>query len=382
MNTQNYLSMDSSIIYRCNQKYYDKVLSQYDLNYTSMLLLMQIYEKENVSMNELVMLGAYDKGTITKAIQKLESSKYVKVSSSLEDKRSKLLSTTVKAQELLPKLYQLKADWVSFICSNLNPEEFESYINAQKKIVEKVREYQNTELVNNTVKIYGLQKLTLLDYPGHVAATIFTGGCNFRCPFCHNRSLVFLNENDAEIEQNDVVEFLKTRTKILDGVCITGGEPLLHSGLKDFIKEIKELGLKVKLDTNGSSYEKLKELVEEGLVDYVAMDIKNCPKNYLPTIGLTKYDLSEVEKVKNYLLEDHVDYEFRTTVVKQFHDVNKIVKIGEWINGAKRYYLQNFEDHGTCIEQGLEAVSKETLESMKDACKPYVKQIDIRGIKE
>lgn len=382
MDTKNYLSMDSSILYRCNQKHFDKVLAEYDLGYTLMLLLMQIYEKENISMNELAVSGAYDKGTITKAIQKLESIGYVKITSSEEDKRSKLLSTTSKAQQIMPKLYQLKADWISYVCQDLTSEQIDIYMQAQNSIVEKVKEYSKAELSESDVRIYGLQKLTLLDYPGMVAATIFTGGCNFRCPFCHNRSLVFLNENDGEIDENDILDFINNRSKVLDGVCITGGEPLLQPGIKEFIRKIKQIGLKVKLDTNGSSFEKMKELVQEGLVDYIAMDIKNCPKNYLPTIGLWKYDLSEVEKSKNYLLENHVEYEFRTTVVKGFHDVKKMKEIGEWIKGCKNYYLQNFEDHGTCIEEGLSSVSLEELEKMKEAVSPFVENVELRGVKE
>ncbi len=215
-----------------------------------------------------------------------------------------------------------------------------------------------------------------------MACTVFTGGCNFRCPFCHNRSLVFLNENDSEISVSDILEYLETRKKVLDGVCITGGEPLLHKGIFDFIRKVKELGLLVKLDTNGSNFEALKQLVEEGLVDYVAMDIKGCPEKYAETIGLENYDIAEVARSKDYLLQGHVDYEFRTTVVAQFHEVADFEKIGRWIEGAKNYYLQNFEDHGTCIREGLSEVGIETLEQMKAAAAPYVENIEIRGIEE
>ena len=203
-----------------------------------------------------------------------------------------------------------------------------------------------------------------------------------RCPFCHNRSLVFLNENDSEISAADIIDYLENRCKVLDGVCISGGEPTLHKGLKDFIRKIRSLGLKVKLDTNGSNFEVLKELVEEGLLDYVAMDIKNCPEKYPETVGFESYDIGEIEKSKNYLLEGHVDYEFRTTVVKEFHGIDDIRKIGEWIRGARRYFLQNFEDHGTCIQSGLGEVGVETLEQMSETVRPYVENVEIRGVKE
>lgn len=382
MSEKNYLSLDSSILYRCNQKYFDKLLAEYELGYTHMLLLTEIYEEEGISMNELAVRGVFDKGTITKSIQRLEQLGYVAIKNSESDKRSKLLYTSEKAQDIMPKLYQLRSEWNSYLSTNLTSEELEAYTKAQVKLIEKAREYSSVEIETEDIRFYGLQKLTLLDYPGRMAATVFTGGCNFRCPFCHNRSLVFLNENDTEISQEDILDYLGKRNKVLDGLCITGGEPLLHPGIKNFIKKVRNLGLSVKLDTNGSNFETLKELIDEKLVDYVAMDIKNAPTKYSLTAGLQNFDLSEVEKSKNYLLEGHVDYEFRTTVVKEFHNIEDFDEIGKWIKGAKHYYLQNFEDHGSCISEGLSAVSEEDLKKMKDQVEAYVEYVKIRGIEE
>ncbi|MBQ1307100.1 MAG: anaerobic ribonucleoside-triphosphate reductase activating protein [Erysipelotrichaceae bacterium] len=381
MGENNYLSLDSSILYRCNQKHFDKLLSRFDIGYTQLILLTQIYENEGISMNELAIMGVFDKGTITKSIQRLEQLSYVRIENSEADKRSKLLYTTDKTQVIMPELYRMRSEWNSYLSSELSSDELDAYNATQRKLIEKAREYEK-QLENEEIRFYGLQKLTLLDYPGKMACTVFTGGCNFRCPFCHNRSLVFLNENDSEISVSDILEYLETRKKVLDGVCITGGEPLLHKGIFDFIRKVKELGLLVKLDTNGSNCEALKQLVEEGLVDYVAMDIKGCPEKYAETIGLENYDIAEVVRSKDYLLQGHVDYEFRTTVVAQFHEVADFEKIGRWIEGAKNYYLQNFEDHGTCIREGLSEVGIETLEQMKAAAAPYVENIEIRGIEE
>lgn len=382
MSETNYLSLDSSILYRCNQKYFDKQLSTYDLGYTHLILLTEIYENEGLSLNELAIKGVFDKGTITKSIQKLESLNYVRIANSEDDKRAKQLFTTDKAQELMPMLYQLRSDWNSYLSSELSLDELEQFSKAQAKLIEKAREYSKVELETEDIKFYGLQKITLLDYPGKMAATVFTGGCNFRCPFCHNRSLVFLNENDSEISMNDIMDYLKKRNKVLDGLCITGGEPLLHKGIKEFIKEVRKLGLSIKLDTNGSNFETLKELIDEKLVDYVAMDIKNCPSKYNLSIGQENFDLSDIEKSKNYLLENHVDYEFRTTVVKEFHETKDFVELGKWIKGAKHYYLQNFEDHGSCIVSGLNEVGLEALKEMKKEVQPYVEQVEIRGVEE
>ncbi|MCR5096000.1 MAG: anaerobic ribonucleoside-triphosphate reductase activating protein, partial [Erysipelotrichaceae bacterium] len=314
MSEKNYLSLDSSILYRCNQKHFDKLLSKYDIGYTQLILLTQIYECEGISMNELAVLGVFDKGTITKSVQRLEQLSYLRVENSETDKRLKLLFTTDKTQKIMPELYRMRQEWNSYLCSDISAEELAQYNEVQARLIEKAKEYAQ-EFEDEQIRFYGLQKLTLLDYPGNLAATVFTGGCNFRCPFCHNRSLVFLNENDSEIASDDILSYLEGRKKILDGVCISGGEPLLHKGIRNFIRQVKNLGLKVKLDTNGTNYETLKTLVEEGLIDYVAMDIKNQPKKYAETIGLETFDLKQIERSKNYLLEDHVDYEFRTTVV-------------------------------------------------------------------
>ena len=381
MSENNFLSLDSSVLYRCNQKHFDKLLDKYAIGYTHLILLTQIYESEGISMNELAMRGVYDKGTITKSIQRLEQLSYVRIENSEVDKRAKLLFTTDKTQEIMPDLYRIRSEWYSHLSSDISASELDTYNSVLKRLVEKARQY-SAEPDEESIRFYGLQKLTLLDYPGNMAATVFTGGCNFRCPFCHNRSLVFLNENDSEIANEDIFDFLKSRNKILDGICITGGEPLLHKGITAFIKRVRDLGLKVKLDTNGSNFAALKKLIDEKLVDYVAMDIKNSPEKYAMTIGLENYDLSEIEKSKNYLLENHVDYEFRTTIVREFHEPEDLRKIGEWIRGAKHYYLQNFEDHGTCIQAGLGEVDLHTLETMKRIAGEYVEHIEIRGIKE
>ena len=381
MSENNFLSLDSSVLYRCNQKHFDKLLDKYAIGYTHLILLTQIYESEGISMNELAMRGVYDKGTITKSIQRLEQLSYVRIENSEVDKRAKLLFTTDKTQEIMPDLYRIRSEWYSHLSSDISASELDTYNSVLKRLVEKARQY-SAEPDEESIRFYGLQKLTLLDYPGNMAATVFTGGCNFRCPFCHNRSLVFLNENDSEIANEDIFDFLKSRNKILDGICITGGEPLFHKGITAFIKRVRDLGLKVKLDTNGSNFEALRKLIDEKLVDYVAMDIKNSPEKYAMTIGLENYDLSEIEKSKNYLLENHVDYEFRTTIVREFHEPEDLRKIGEWIRGAKHYYLQNFEDHGTCIQAGLGEVDLHTLETMKRIAGEYVEHIEIRGIKE
>ena len=230
------------------------------------------------------------------------------------------------------------------------------------------------------MKIQGLQKLTLLDYPEKVACTVFFAGCNFRCPFCHNASLVTHISEEPEMTEEAFFTFLKKRQGILDGVCITGGEPLLQPDIEDFIRKIKELGYAVKLDTNGSFPTKLKTLVEKGLVDYVAMDIKNSREAYGITAGVEKIDIASVEKSVAYLKEGKVPYEFRTTVVKNLHTKEELQRIGQWIAGAEKYFLQNFVNSGDLINSMVEGCSEEEMKEYLKVVQQYIPETKLRGM--
>lgn len=228
--------------------------------------------------------------------------------------------------------------------------------------------------------IQGLQKLTLLDFPGKVACTVFSAGCNFRCPFCHNAPLVISTKNNREIPMEDIFAFLDMRAGVLDGVCLSGGEPLIQSGIEDFLKEIKRRGLLVKLDTNGSFPDKMIRLVEEGLVDYVAMDVKNSQESYGRTIGIEGYDISEVNRSVSYLLRGNVPYEFRTTVVLEFHRRPDFESLARWLGGARRYYLQQFVDSGNCIQKGLHAYNKNIMNQALAIVRKGVETAQLRGL--
>lgn len=230
------------------------------------------------------------------------------------------------------------------------------------------------------MEIHGFQKTTLLDYPGHLACTIFLGGCNFRCPFCHNASLVLSPAAQPSIPEEEIFKTLKKRIGILEGVCITGGEPTLYPGLTEFIKNIKKLGFLVKLDTNGNNPHIIKELTKNGYLDYIAMDIKNSREKYGLSNGIHNFDTKRVEESISYLLAGPVDYEFRTTVVAEHHTLEDMVEIGKWIAGAKAYYLQPYKDSDDIITKGLSGPSKAELEHYKSILAPYIKNVQIRGM--
>lgn len=230
------------------------------------------------------------------------------------------------------------------------------------------------------MRIQGLQKLTLLDFPERVACTVFTAGCNFRCPFCHNASLVVNISKETEIDEEDFFAFLEKRKGILEGVCVSGGEPLLQADIEEFIKKIKQLGYAVKLDTNGSFPEKLIHLVEHGLVDYVAMDIKNSKETYGITSGVDALNLALIEQSVSYLKEGHVPYEFRTTVTKQFHSKEEFEQIGQWLQGTEKYFLQNFVDSGDLIGKKVSGCSEKEMKEFLATVQKYIPSAKLRGI--
>lgn len=229
------------------------------------------------------------------------------------------------------------------------------------------------------MEILGLEKMSLVDYDGLVAATVFTGGCNFKCPFCHNSPLVLDFKTLPSIPESEVISYLKKRTGIIDGVCISGGEPTLQKDLPAFIEKIKALELKVKLDTNGTAPDLIKTLNENGLVDYFAMDIKNDRASYAKIIGFNQYDTLKVEKSVDYFLTAKVEYEFRTTLINEYHKKENATLIGEWISGAKKYFLQKFKDGGSCIISGLTAVDDNTALEFLQILKQTIPNVKLRG---
>ena len=229
------------------------------------------------------------------------------------------------------------------------------------------------------MEIHGLQKLTLLDFPGHTACTVFTGRCNFRCPFCQNASLVLRPETLAVIPEEDVFAFLEKRRGLLDGVAVTGGEPTLQPDLAGFLRKVKDLGFKTKLDTNGARPDVLRGLLAEGLIDYAAMDIKSSPSGYARCAGVPDKVLGPVRESAALLEGSGVSHEFRTTAVKGLHTPEDFRAIGEWLAGTENYFIQNYADSGDILEPGMAAFSKEELAELLAAIRPYIPGAALRG---
>ena len=227
--------------------------------------------------------------------------------------------------------------------------------------------------------INGFQKLTLLDFPEHTACTVFTGGCNLRCPFCHNAKLVLRFRGQPTIREEHILELLEDRVGLIDGVCVTGGEPTLQKDLPDFLKKIKDMGFLTKLDTNGTNPAMLKKLMDDGLLDYVAMDIKTSKERYNIVAGVPHMDIEPIEDSAKMLIEGNVPFEFRTTVVRQYHSDEDFESIGQWLAGAPRYFLQQFKDSGDLILNGLTGFNEYEMEQFLHTVRKYIPSAQLRG---
>lgn len=230
------------------------------------------------------------------------------------------------------------------------------------------------------MQIFGFNKTTLLDFPEHVACTVFTGGCNFRCPFCQNGDLVLHGGSLPVLDEEEVFRVLRKRKGILTGVCVTGGEPTLQRDLDVFLSRVKELGYLVKLDSNGYRPEVLQSLCERGLVDYFAMDIKSSPENYARTAGVKELDMGLIRESVDFIRSCGLDYEFRTTVVRELHSSGDFLSIGEWLKGCKAYFLQCYVESEGVICKEFSSYSKEELEEFVMLLKPYIDNVSLRGV--
>lgn len=230
------------------------------------------------------------------------------------------------------------------------------------------------------MKVSGFYKTTLIDYPEKLASSIFLNGCNLRCPFCHNGDLVLPTANQSYIDLNYIFEVLKKRKNILEGVCISGGEPTIHHDLYQLCSLIKGLRYSIKLDTNGTNPDILRSLYNDGLIDYVAMDVKNSKEKYSITTGNSNMDLTKIESSIDWLLTSGINYEFRTTVVKELHNKEDFIKIGQWISGAKRYYLQNYRESDNVIQPGFTSYTQDELLEFVHVLNPFVSLVELREV--
>ena len=381
MADQSNFLLNLSVLYRNTQKYFDRALVPYDIGSGQLIFLLCINENEGITMQELTALSEVDKGTTTKSIQRLIDQGYVQSRTDEKDHRVKRLYTTENASAIMPAVYEFRNQMRTILAADVDFPAFEQALSA---VTDNARNRLFAESDLQSLKIGGLQKMTLLDYPGKAACTIFLSGCNFKCPFCHNRDLVFIPERYEYFDVNDIMEYLEKRKGILDGVAISGGEPLLQENLHTLIERIRELGYQVKLDTNGAYPKRLKEVVEKGLVDYVAMDIKNSPDKYARTLGMNpeSFSLDPIRESVEFLKTSQIEHEFRTTVVRELHTAEDLLEIGRWLGENETYYLQQYVDSGNVIQPGYSAYTAAEMEDLRNQVAALVPNVKLRGVKE
>lgn len=371
--------MDTSILYRCTQKYYDKCLEAYDINFSHLPILIQIYEHEGIAMNRLADMCGYDKGTITKSIQKLMQSNYVAMASDEADKRVKRLYTTDQTKGMITQLYMVRKDWWEHLTQDMEEADITAFSRIQSKLCENARSFDDVK--RGSLKLFEMQKVSFRDYPGNLACVLYTGGCNFRCPFCKNSNLVYVSEGQNEISSDTIFSYLSKRAGLIDCVTLSGGEPLMHE-LRPFLSKLHDLGYRIKLDTNGAYPAYLKELVRNGYVDYVAMDVKNGWTRYGESAGRDDLDFHLIQESIDFLKQGLVPYEFRTTIVKELHEKSDLLEMKELLRGAKKCVLQVFEDNGQIIQSGLHPVNMDTMRTFQAILAESVACVQIKEGKE
>ena len=381
MTDQQNFVLNISVLFRNIQKYFDRMLSPYDIGSGQLLPLIYIHENEGTTMQKVTRICEVDKGTTTKGVQRLIDQGYVMTKTDGKDRRIKRLYTTEKAAAVMRDIYDLRNQCLNSLSDGVDFAAFEDAL-------EKVCANSRTRLAEDThyagIRIGGMRRMSLYDYPDKVACTIFLTGCNCKCPYCFNRDYVFIPDSFEYIEPEEVFAYLQKRKGMLDAVCITGGEPMMQKELESFLREVKSMGYLVKLDTNGCFPEKMKDLREKGLVDYIALDIKNVPGKYDETTGMNRgiFPAEALQESVRWLLEGDADYEFRTTVVKELHTPGDLLEIAGSIRGARRYYLQQFRDTGNLIQKGFSAYDRNEMHALLNSVREIIPSAELRGVEE
>ncbi len=375
MNQLKDLLLDLSILYRSTQKYYDRQLQDINLTYAQLPILILIYENEGLSLQDVALKGDYDKGTVSKNVRHLQNQAYIRVQPSAKDKRNKELYTTSEAKAIMSKVYEIRRDWWKHLIKNIDEEDLNRFLPMYQAMTKNASTYKDAQPY--FIHFYDWQKVSLSAYPDQVSTILRVGGCNFRCPQCIQSNLVYVNENQEEIPIEDVYAYLNKRKDVLQAVCISGGEPLMNKNLHLFLSKVKSMGFKVKLSTNGSYPERLKQYVEKGLIDYVELAIKNSPKMYGKTIGMVDYDFTPIRQSVDYVLSGSVDYAFKISLTKEFHSLETVKELAQWIDGAKKIIVDTNVDARKTIQRGVHPMDTETFEQAIQIFQQHVQIVEI-----
>ena len=366
-----------SVLFRNTQKYFDRMLSRYDIGSGQMIFLLLIYEHDGITMQEVTRISEVDKGTTTKSISRLIEQGYVEARVDEKDRRVRRLHTTGKSADIMRDIYEYRARCRRMLAKDTDFAGFEQLL---AKVTDNSRSGLSEKSPLEGLRIGALTKLSMTDVPGMAACRIDFAGCCFRCPWCFRKEMVFLSERRTSIDPEDVLAFLEKRRGILDAVCISGGEPLLQEDLFPLLESIRQMGYRIHLETCGYEPEKLEELLGRGLIDFAAMDVKNCDERYAETAGVhaAGIDLSRIRRSIEILKGSGIPYEFRTTVMKEFHDAESLSALAQKLQGASSWVLQNYKDSDAVIQPGYTPFSAEELEELCGTLRTVVPSCTVR----
>lgn len=355
--------LNISVLYRNIQKYFDHVLAPYEIGSGQVIILMVINENTGITMQEVSTICEIDKGTCTKSVNRLIEQEYVQVQQDEKDRRIKRLYTTDKAARIIGLLYEYRN-----VCRNrlAYDNDFNAFEQELDQVCENSRTALHSEEEISALRIGSFTKLSLNAYPGKLSACIHTAGCPWKCPFCNQRELVYIPEDASYVDPDEVLDYLKKRKGMVDGVVISGGEPLIQSDLKPFLRKIHRHGYQIRLETSGNRSELLQEYCEEGLIDFVSMDIKNRREKYAQTCGMDPrtFSLSSVEESIRYLKNGTIPFEFTTTPVKQLHEVEDLIVLAKWIGPVDHYVLQRFVPSDHLVNPAMTGFDEKEMEEM------------------
>ncbi|MCR5795261.1 MAG: anaerobic ribonucleoside-triphosphate reductase activating protein [Solobacterium sp.] len=371
--------LNLSVLYRNTMKYFDRALAPYDIGSGQLIFLILINENEGISMQEVTKLSEVDKGTTTKSIQRLIDQGYVKTVPDEKDRRIKRLYTAERAADVMRDIYEMRNTYRAKIRDGMDFEKLEELM---AQVCVNTREKLDPDADYAGMRIGRFDKMSLTDYPETVSCTVYMSGCCMKCPYCSSRDLVFIPEDTSFVSPDEVLRYLEKRRKLLDAVCLSGGEPLMQKDTGRLLSEIRKMGYKVKIDTCGMFPDRMKELIDEGLVDYIAMDIKNCREKYALTAGMSedRFSMDTIGQSVSLLMNSDIDYEFRTTVVRELHTEDDLLKIAEWIRGCRRYYLQPFKNTGNLIQNGFSSYNDQEMIRLKEAVRAVIPDVRLRDV--
>lgn len=371
------LLLDISILYRSTQKYYDKMLQSLSLTYAQLPILILIYEHEGISLQQIAYEGGYDKGTITKQVQKLQEMGYIRVQSSQRDKRAKELYTTQNARSIMNKIYGIRASWWQHISASIPENDMQKFSTFYKTMVVSAREFAQKD--QEEIVFFDHQKLNIEIDPGKMSTIVWTGGCNFRCPFCERSRFIFLKEDSRVITGTKILQYLEERQNVLDQLVITGGEPLMHPELDSFLKEAKALGYQIRIESNGSYPQHLEDLIRNHRVDQVVMSLKNTPEKYGQSIGLDQAEIQKIQRSVDILLHCDLDVRFVIVPIKEFHGQEDLIQMITWIKDAPCIELHSYQESMTPIQEGLHGYTHQELQSLLPQLQEITPNIKIKG---